>query len=72
MANRAVALLLSSVVAGLGIAYEGDLTFGVGLILLWSILCLVALYSTGVISVAVGAVAFVVWTYSFLVTFFHK
>lgn len=70
MASMIIALVLSFFVAGLGIAYEGDLELGVGLVLLWLMLCLVAAYSTGTVSMTVGIFALVVWSYSFFKTFF--
>jgi hypothetical protein len=65
-----IALGLSFLIAGLGIVYEGDLTLGVGLILLWLILSLIALYSVGFVSAVVGAAAIIVWSYSLFTTFF--
>ena len=70
MASMIIALVLSFFVAGLGIAYEGDLELGVGLVLLWLMLCLVAAYSTGAVSMAVAMFALAVWSYSFFKTFF--
>ena len=72
MASMMMALVLSFFVAGLGIAYEGDMELGIGVILLWLILCLVALYSDGNFSLVVGAVALIVWTYSIFATFFKS
>ena len=70
MASILIALALSFFVAGLGIVYQGNLTLGVGLVLLWLMLCLVALYSVGLVSMFAGALALIVWTYGFLETLF--
>jgi len=72
VANMIISLVLSLFIAGLGMVYLGDLTLGIGLILLWLILCLIALYSTGLISIIVGAFALIVWTYSLITTFFKS
>jgi hypothetical protein len=70
MARMIIALVLSVFMAGLGIAYEGDLELGVGLILLWLMLCLVAVYSTGVVSMISAVMALAIWSYSIFKTFF--
>lgn len=69
MASILLGLVMSFFIAGLGIAYAGDMTQGIGIILLWMILCLISVYSTGMISAVVGILAFVVWMYSFIATF---
>lgn len=70
MASVIIALVLSFFVAGLGIAYEGDLELGVGLILLWSMLCLVSIYSVGAVSMVAAVMALVLWAYGMFKTFF--
>lgn len=70
MARMIIALVLSVFMAGLGIAYESDLELGVGLILLWLMLCLVAVYSTGVVSMISAVMALAIWSYSIFKTFF--
>ena len=70
MASMIVAFVLSFFIAGLGIAYAGNLTLGVGLILLWLMLCLISLYSVGTISIFVGAISLIIWICSLSATFF--
>ena len=70
MANLIMAVVLSFFVAGLGIVYAGNLELGMGLVLLWLILCLIALYSAGLISAVVLSIAVIVWVYSLITSFF--
>jgi len=72
MANVMISMVLSFFIAGLGIAYLGNLTLGIGVVLLWLILCLISLYSTGIISVIVGMLAVMLWAYSLFATFFQS
>lgn len=69
MVNIVIALVLSFFIAGLGLVYEGKVTLGSGVILLWTMLCLIALYAEGIISIIAGASAAMVWVCSFVTTF---
>lgn len=70
MASIIIALMMSTFIAGLGIAYLGDKMQAMGIFLLWSISSLIAIYADGTIVLIMAAVALVVWSYSLYATFF--
>ena len=69
MVSIVLGLVMSFFIAGLGIAYSEDLRQGIGIILLWSILTLIAIFAQGQTAVVVGALALCVWAYSMIATF---
>ena len=68
MANIIIGMIMSFVIAGLGMIYFKRLMDGFGIYLLWSILTLISIFSNGITTVIFASLSILVWLYSLYAT----